>query len=191
MNAINGVMARGVILVMVMLLLLSISFFGVSALRNGFFQQLGVNSSQKDVYALQAAESAINGVLIEGQRVGKDSVFFQELMKIGRQVNCLQSGVLVSGKSTSCLPMVGVGLSQSMASSGYPNSLYAYAITEKTGALPVAGYDVEHFSFHLFDTTGVGYLEGGASSYAYAYANTQRWKRFGISVGFDALKPKK
>ena len=189
MNAINGVMDRGVILVMVMLLLLSMSFLGMSALRNGFFQQLGVNSSQKDVYALQAAESAINGVLIEGQRVGKASVFFQELMEKGRQVNCLQSGVLIRRKSATCLPMVGVGLSQSTGSSGNPNSLYAYAITEKMGALPVSGYDVEYFSFHLLDTTGVGYLEGEMSSYA--YANTQRWKRFGISVDFDTLKPKK
>lgn len=180
---------RGSTLIVVLLLLLSVSLLGVSSLKTGLFNQLMTGNSQSDAYALQAAESAINGVLIEAQGPMVDSTFFDTVMLRGEQINCVSNNGIVSvhgycghgdafGRSSR-------GASQTDAS---PGALRSYAITKRKGRLPVNGYDVDHFSFHVFDTTGVGFYTGGISRYA--YANTQQWKRFGASPGFDSFRPK-
>lgn len=173
---------KGAALMVVLVLLLSISIAGVSALRNGIFQQRMVSNSQVDVFALQATESAINSILEKGQRDANS--FFQPVMTLGKQINCF-NGVEFSQKYDDCLNMVAFGeVSPVVGSLG---QLHAYTITEKKGVIPAMGYDVELFAFHLFDTTGVGYFNGEGKHYA--RANTQRWMRFGASSGFGALRP--
>jgi len=155
-----------------------------------------VSNSQADVFALQATESAISSVLEKGQLISSQhegDSYFSRAMSQGRQVNCFD-GSQFSKKQEDCKTLAIFGsvsaTNLSTSSKAVARQLYSYAVTEQQGVMPAPGYDVEQFVFHVFDTTGVGYLgnEHGVDA-GYAHANTQRWKRFGVALGFDALKP--
>jgi len=183
----------GSTLVVVLLLLLSVSLLGVSSLKTGLFNQRMTENSQSDAYALQAAESAINGVLIEAQGSVADEAFFETVMRSGEQINCIANNGVVRGHGyctrgdTFGRSSSGVSQRDASQTGASLGELQSYAITKRKGRLPVDGYDVDQFSFHVFDTTGVGSYTGSISRYA--YANTQQWKRFGVSPGFDNFLP--
>jgi len=179
---------KGVVLIVVLVLLLSMSLAGVSSLRNGMYQQRMVSDSQVEVFAFQATESAISSVLEEGVLVLSDEEdsYFRRAITHGRQVNCFD-GSHFSKDEAHCHTLTVFGL-ENTAGVG---QLYSYAVTEKKGILPAPGYDVDAFVFHVFDTTGVGYIgDGQGKSVGHAHANTQRWKRFGVASGFDVTKPR-
>ncbi|OUR87421.1 hypothetical protein A9Q81_25930 [Gammaproteobacteria bacterium 42_54_T18] len=196
MKGVSCDQTRGVVLLVVLVLLLSVSLAGISSLRNGIYQQRMVSNSQVDVFSLQATESAINSVLEEGQLSSSQQEgdsYFRRAMSLGKQVNCFD-GNRFSKKQEDCNTLTVFGsVSKARLSSSLKEvagEVYSYAVTEQQGAMPAPGYDVEQFVFHVFDTTGVGYIGNGNSVNAgYAHANTQRWKRFGVALGFDALKP--
>lgn len=185
----KGVMLNrdgGATLIVVLLLLLSVSLLGVSSLKTGIFNQRMAGNAQTDVSALEAAESAINEVLTQAQGHIENGVFFENVMLYGEQVNCIGSQGIVETHGY-CAEGDDFGLSSSGANTSL-GGLQSYAITKRKGRLPVNGYDIDQFSFHVFDTTGVGLYTGKASRYA--YANTQRWKRFGASAEFDSFLSK-
>lgn len=189
MKGVSCNQTKGVVLLVVLVLLLSVSLAGISSLRNGIYQQRMVSNSQVEVLALQATESAINSVLEEGQLVSslqEGDSYFRRAMLQGRQVNCFD-GRGFSTEQMDCETLTVFGLGNAARA----RQLYSYAVTEKKGIMPALGYDVEQFVFHVFDTTGVGYIgnEHGVNV-GYAHANTQRWKRFGVASGFDAIKPR-
>ncbi len=189
MRGVNCNQTKGVVLFVVLVLLLSVSLAGISSFRNGIYLQGMVSNSQVEVFALQATESAINSVLEKGQLVSSElerGAYFRRAMLQGRQVNCFD-GRVFSTEQADCETLAVFGLG-SAASVG---QLYSYAVTEKKGIMPAPGYDVEQFVFHVFDTTGIGYIgnEHGVNI-GHAHANTQRWKRFGVASGFDAVKPR-
>ncbi len=196
MKGVSCNQTKGVVLLVVLVLLLSVSLAGVSSLRNGIYQQRMVSNSQVDVFSLQATESAISAVLEEGQLIvsqqGGDS-YFRQAMSQGKQVNCFD-GNNYSKKQEDCKTLAVFGsvntVNQSISKKASVGQLYSYAVTEHQGVMPAPGYDVGQFVFHVFDTTGVGYIgnSNGVDS-GYEHANTQRWKRFGVVSGFDALKP--
>ncbi|MBV1920313.1 MAG: hypothetical protein KUG73_06500 [Pseudomonadales bacterium] len=189
MKGVSCNQTRGVVLLVVLVLLLSVSLAGISSLRNGIYQQRMVSDSQVAVFALQATESAINSVLEEGQLVSSEQeggAYFRRALLQGRQVNCFD-GRVFSTKQVDCETLTVFGFGDA-ASEG---QLYSYAVTEKKGIMPAPGYDVEQFVFHVFDTTGVGYIgDEHGMNIGHAHANTQRWKRFGVASGFDAVKPR-
>ena len=196
MKGVSCNQTRGVVLLVVLVLLLSVSLAGVSSLRNGIYQQRMVSNSQVNIFALQATESAISAVLEEGQLIvsqqGEDS-YFRRVMSGGKQVNCFD-GSKYSKKQEDCKTLVVFGSvntsNQGGAKKASVGQLYSYAVTERQGVVPAPGYDVDQFVFHVFDTTGVGYIgNGNGVDSRYEHANTQRWKRFGVVSGFDALKP--
>ena len=91
MKAASCNQSKGVVLLVVLVLLLSVSLAGVSSLRNGIYQQRMVSNSQADVFALQATESAISSVLEKGQLISSQhegDSYFSRAMSQGRQVNC-------------------------------------------------------------------------------------------------------
>ena len=196
MKGVSCNQTRGVVLLVVLVLLLSVSLAGVSSLRNGIYQQRMVSNSQVNIFALQATESAISAVLEEGQLIvsqqGEDS-YFRRVMSGGKQVNCFD-GSKYSKKQEDCKTLVVFGSvntsNQGESKKASVGQLYSYAVTERQGVVPAPGYDVDQFVFHVFDTTGVGYIgNGNGVDSRYEHANTQRWKRFGVVSGFDALKP--
>lgn len=189
MKGVSCNQTKGVVLIVVLVLLLSVSLAGVSSLRNGIYQQRMVSDSQVEVFALQATESAISSVLEEALLVSsapEGDSYFKRAITQGRQVNCFD-GSHFSKEEEHCETLTVFGL-ESTAGVG---QLYSYAVTEQKGILPAPGYDVEQFVFHVFDTTGVGYIgnEDGVNI-GHAHANTQRWKRFGVASGFDAVRPR-
>ena len=196
MKGVSCNQTRGVVLLVVLVLLLSVSLAGVSSLRNGIYQQRMVSNSQVNIFALQATESAISAVLEEGQLIvsqqGEDS-YFRRVMSEGKQVNCFD-GSKYSKKQEDCKTLAVFGSVNTSNQGGSKKAsvgqLYSYAVTERQGVVPAPGYDVDQFVFHVFDTTGVGYIgNGNGVDSRYEHANTQRWKRFGVVSGFDALKP--
>jgi len=196
MKVVNGNQSKGVVLLVVLVLLLSMSLAGISSLRNGIYQQRMVSNSQVDVFSSQATESAISSVMEEAQfnpSQQEEESYFRHAMSLGKQVNCFD-GSRFSKKQEDCNALVVFGSVSTVnlpgSSKAVAGQLYSYAVTEQQGSMPAPGYDVEQFVFHVFDTTGVGYIgdENGVDT-GYAHANTQRWKRFGVALGFDALKP--
>ena len=196
MKGVSCNQTRGVVLIVVLVLLLSVSLAGVSSLRNGIYQQRMVSNSQVDVFAFQATESAISAVLGEGQLIvsqQEGDSYFRRAMSRGKQVNCFD-GSKYSKKQEDCKSLVVFGSVNTANQSKYKKALvgqlYSYAVTDYQGVMPAPGYDVDQFVFHVFDTTGVGYIgNGNGVGSRYEHANTQRWKRFGVVSGFDALKP--
>jgi Tfp pilus assembly protein PilV len=189
MKGVSCNQTKGVVLLVVLVLLLSVSLAGISSLRNGIYQQSMVSNSQVEVFALQATESAINSVLEEGQLISSQQEgdsYFRRAMLQDRQVNCFD-GRHFSKEQADCEALTVFGLENTTRA----GNLYSYAVTEKKGIMPAPGYDVEQFVFHVFDTTGVGYIgnEHGVNV-GHAHANTQRWKRFGVASGFDAVRPR-
>ena len=196
MKGVSCNQTRGAVLLVVLVLLLSVSLAGVSSLRNGIYQQRMVSNSQVDVFALQATESAISAVLEEGQLIvsqQEGDSYFGRAMSRGKQVNCFD-GSKYSKEQEDCQTLAVFGSAnasnQGVSKKTPVGKLYSYAVTERQGVVPAPGYDVDQFVFYVFDTTGVGYIGSGNSvDSRYEHANTQRWKRFGVVSGFDALKP--
>ena len=196
MKGVSCNQTRGAVLLVVLVLLLSVSLAGVSSLRNGIYQQRMVSNSQVDVFALQATESAISAVLEEGQLIvsqQEGDSYFRRAMSRGKQVNCFD-GSKYSKEQEDCKTLAVFGPANASNQGAFKKAsvgkLYSYAVTEREGVVPAPGYDVDQFVFYVFDTTGVGYIGSGNSvDSRYEHANTQRWKRFGVASGFDALKP--
>jgi len=175
----------GAVLIVVLMLLLAIGVSGVGALQRGMFSQRISANVHTDALTVQASASVINGLLMEADDQFGANPFFTELLASGEQINCM-----VSKGFKKTTGLCAADDTYDRASAGAEDNkglLSTQVMTRYKNTLPIPGYDVDVLSYHVYETTGVGLLNGETPSYA--SAQRQIWGYVGMQAGFELRRP--
>ena len=176
---------NGAVLIVVLMLLLAIGASGVGALQRGMFSQRISANVQTDALTVQASASVINGLLTEADDQLGGNPFFIDLLTSGEQINCMVSKGFK--KTTGLCGADDTFDSTSSSTKDNDGLLSTQAVTRYKNTLPIKGYDVDVLSYHVYETTGVGLLNGENPSYA--SAQQQVWGYVGIQAEFERQRP--